>query len=60
LRDKLPSHALLWKEEIPKVDLPFHYLQIWNCFSSNFTLLTLNYLYDTRAEVFMKGELPLA
>ena len=33
LRDKLPSHALLTAPETPKDDLPFHYLQIWNCFS---------------------------
>ena len=56
LRDKLPSHAFLNIPEIPKDDLPFHYLQIWNCFSSNFTLLTLNYLYDTRVSVFMKDK----
>jgi hypothetical protein len=56
LRDKLPSHALLTQPEIPKEDLPFHYLQIWNCFSSNFTVVTLNYLYDTRVSVFMKDK----
>ncbi len=56
LRDKLPSHALLTEPEIPKEDLPFHYLQIWNCFSSNFTILTLNYLYDTKVSVFMKDK----
>ncbi len=56
LRDKLPSHALLHEPEMPKPDLPFHYLQIWNCFSYNFTLLHLNYLYDTKVEVFMKDK----
>jgi hypothetical protein len=54
LRDKLPSHALLHEPEIPSPDLPFHYLQIWNCFSYNFTLIHLSYLYDTRVEVYMK------
>lgn len=54
MRDKLPSHALLTSPEIPNPDLPFHYLQIWNCFSANFTLLTLNYIYDTRVSVYMK------
>ena len=54
VRDKLPSHALLTKEETPEVDLPFHYLQIWNCFSYNFTVMHLSYLYDTRVEVYMK------
>lgn len=56
LRDKLPSHAFLTTPEIPNPDLPFHYLQIWNCFSSNFTLLHLNYLYDTRVSVLMKDK----
>jgi hypothetical protein len=57
LRDKLPSHALLWKDELPtNNDLPFHYLQIWNCFSNNFTIISLSYLYDTRVSVFMKDK----
>jgi hypothetical protein len=54
LRDKLPSHALLTEPELPDPDLPFHYLQIWNCFSYNFTVLQLSYLYDTPVEVYMK------
>ena len=36
VRDKLPSHAFLTEPSLPEPDLPFHYLQIWNCFSSNF------------------------
>lgn len=54
LRDKLPSHALLTKGKLPKPDLPFHYLQIWNCFSYNFTLLQLNYLKDAPVEFYAK------
>jgi hypothetical protein len=56
MRDKLPSHALLTEAKTPNPDLPFHYLQIWNCFSSNFTLMAINYLYDTRVSVFMKDK----
>ena len=52
MRDKLPVHALLTEPEIPNPDLPFHYLQLWNCFSYNFTLLHLSYVYDTHVEVF--------
>lgn len=56
LRDKLPSHALLTEPKSPNPDLPFHYLQIWNCFSYNFTLIHLSYLYDTPVEVYMKDK----
>jgi hypothetical protein len=54
LRDKLPSHALLTESKLPDTDLPFHYLQLWNCFSYNFTLIQLGYLLDTNVEVYMK------
>jgi hypothetical protein len=54
MRDKLPSHALLTKPEIPDPDLPFHYLQLWNCFSYNFTLLKLNFVSGGPVEVYMK------
>ena len=54
MRDKLPSHALLTNPITPKPDLPFHYLQIWNCFSYNFTLLQLNFVKDAPVEVYMK------
>ena len=54
LRDKLPSHALLTEPETPDPDLPFHFLQLWNCFSYNFTLISLYYLYYNPVEVYMK------
>jgi hypothetical protein len=54
MRDKLPSHALLTKPELPTPDLPFHYLQLWNCFSYNFTLLKLNFIGGGPVEVYMK------
>lgn len=56
MRDKLPSHALLTKPELPNPDLPFHYLQIWNCFSYNFTLIKYNYLPDAPVSVFLKNK----
>lgn len=54
MRDKLPSHALLTAPELPNPDLPFHVLQIWNCFSYRFTITQLSYVYDTPVEVYMK------
>lgn len=56
MRDKLPSHALLTKPELPNPDLPFHYLQLWNCFSYNFTLLKLNFVSGGPVEVYMKDK----
>ena len=56
LRDKLPSHALLTEPKTPTPDLAFDYLQIWNCFSYNFTLVQLSYLYDTPVSVYMKDK----
>jgi hypothetical protein len=56
LRDKLPSHALLTKPKIPNPDLPFHYLQLWNCFSYNFTLIKLNFISGGPVEVYMKDK----
>lgn len=54
MRDKLPSHALLTEPKLPETDLPFHVLQIWNCFSYRFTITQLSYVYDTPVEVYMK------
>lgn len=54
MRDKLPSHALLTIDKLPNPDLPFHILQIWNCFSYNFTITQLSYVYDSPVEVYMK------
>lgn len=54
MRDKLPSHAILTKPVTPSTDLPYHYLQLWNCFSYNFTLLQLSYVQDAPVEIYMK------
>ena len=56
VRDKLPCHALLTKPESPENDLPLHFLQIWNCFSYNFTLFQISYLPDAPVEVYMKDK----
>jgi hypothetical protein len=56
MRDKLPSHALLTKPELPETDLPFHTLQLWNCFSYNFSIIQLSFVYGMRVSVFMKDK----
>lgn len=54
MRDKLPSHALLTKPKSPNPDLPFHFLQLWNCFSYNFSLIQLSFVSGLRVSTFMK------
>jgi len=52
LRDKLPIHAIHAKahEHIH----PFHHLQLWNCFSANFSIVEINFLSGLRVSVRMK------
>jgi hypothetical protein len=54
LRDKLPSSAFLLEPSIPDIDYEFHELCLWNSFSPNFTVMQIQYLYDTPVDVFMK------
>jgi hypothetical protein len=54
LRDKLPASALLTSPEMPSVSYPFHYLQLWNCFSYNFTVTQIHYLGSLSVDVMMK------
>lgn len=52
LRDKLPISALTHKIGIPKRD--YDELQLWNCFSANFSILSINYLSGMRVDIFNK------
>jgi hypothetical protein len=52
LRDKLPIHALhsFAHDHV----YPFHYLQLWNSFSANFSIVEVGYLSGLRVSVRMK------
>lgn len=52
LRDKLPIHAIhaTAHEHVH----PFHHLQLWNCFSANFSIVEINFLAGLRVSVRMK------
>jgi len=52
LRDKLPISAICHERVLPA--RPFHHLQLWNCFSSNFSIVELSYLCGLRVDVRMK------
>ena len=54
LRDKLPSSALQTAPVLPVPEWPFHYLQLWNCFSHNFSVTTISYLSGLQVDVVMK------
>ena len=52
LRDKLPIHALHEFEH--EHEHEFHHLQLWNCFSANFSIVEINYLSGLRVDVLLK------
>jgi hypothetical protein len=52
LRDKLPIHAI---HQTPNLcNTPFHFLQLWNCFSANFSIVEIQYLSGLRVDVLLK------
>ena len=53
LFDKLPIHAFVWKTDIDKV-YPLDWLQLWDCFSYNITVVKKQRLRNARCEVIMK------
>jgi len=52
LRSRVPISEIFLKE--PSQDIPFHYKQLWDCFSENVTITTFNYLVDKRCEVVLR------
>jgi hypothetical protein len=57
MRDKLPLSAFCWK--IPDSEdvwekYPFHSLQLWDCFSRDFSIVQLSYVYNCRTTILMK------
>jgi len=57
LYDKLPIHAFVWKTNIDKNNLyPLDWLQLWDCFSYNITVIKKQRLRNARCEVIMKDK----
>lgn len=52
--DKLPINAFVWKK--PERDIPLDWLQIWDCFSYNITIIEKQMLKGLRCAVFMKDK----
>jgi hypothetical protein len=55
LYDKLPIHAFVWKTDIDRNNLyPLDWLQLWDCFSYNISVIKKQRLRNARCEVIMK------
>jgi hypothetical protein len=57
LYDKLPIHAFVWKTDIDKNNIyPLDWLQLWDCFSYNISVIKKQRLRNARCEVIMKDK----
>ena len=52
LRSRVPISEIFM--QVPKEDIPFHFKQLWDCFSENVTVTTYDYLYEKRCQVVLK------
>jgi hypothetical protein len=52
LRSRVPISEIFM--EVPKNDIPFHFKQLWDCFSENVTITTYDYLYEKRCQVVLR------
>jgi hypothetical protein len=52
LRSRVPISEIYM--EIPQNDIPFHFKQLWDCFSENVSVTTYDYLYEKRCQVVLK------
>jgi hypothetical protein len=57
LFDKLPLHSFVWKINVDQNKLyPLDYLQLWDCFSYNISVIKKQRLRNARCEVIMKDK----
>ena len=57
LYDKLPIHAFVWKTDLDRNNLyPLDWLQLWDCFSYNISVIKKQRLRNARCEVIMKDK----
>ncbi len=52
MRSRVPISEIFMRE--PNNDIPFHFKQLWDCFSENVAVTTYNYLYEKRCEVVLR------
>ena len=54
LRSRVPISEIYLKE--PKNDIPFHYKQLWDCFSENVTITEYSFLTEHKCQVLLKDK----
>lgn len=52
LRSRVPISEIFMHE--PTNDIPFHFKQLWDCFSENISVITYDYLYEKRCQVVLR------
>jgi hypothetical protein len=52
MRSRVPLNEVFLKE--PTADIPYHFKQLWDCFSENVSVITYNYLYERRCQAVLK------
>ncbi len=53
MRSRIPIDQIFLK--IPTNDIPFHYKQLWDCFSENVSITTYEFLKEKRAQVVLRN-----
>lgn len=57
LYDKLPIHAYVWKKDIKQEQqYPLDWLQLWDCFSYNVSVIKKQRLRNARCDVVLKDK----
>lgn len=54
LYDKLPLSAYVWKTQLTETQLPLDYIEIWDAFSYNITVIKKQMLSGLQCKVYMK------
>lgn len=54
LRSRVPISEIYLKE--PTNDIPFHYKQLWDCFSENVTITEYSFLTEHKCQVILKDK----
>jgi len=52
LRSRVPISEIYLHE--PSSDVPFHFKQLWDCFSENVSVITYDYLYEKKCQVILR------
>jgi hypothetical protein len=52
IRSRVPISEIFFSE--PTKDIPFHFKQLWDCFSENVSVICYDYLCEKRCQVVLK------